>query len=98
MIRRSFVLVLVLVLLSLSWAAQEAAGTISKDDTIHSVVQRYVGQKVTVKLGSGDELTGRVEMVGEHVVHLAELSGKEFYDAVIDLDDITAIIFRAREK
>ncbi len=62
------------------------------------MLQKHLGQKVTVKLSSSDELTGKVEAVGEHVAHLSELGGKEFFDGVIDLEEISAVIVRAREQ
>jgi hypothetical protein len=39
-----------------------------------------------------------VVAVGEHVVHLSELAGKEFFDAVIRLDQVSAVLVRVREK
>jgi len=36
--------------------------------------------------------------VGDRVLHLAELSGREFCGAAIRLDQISAVIVRVREK
>jgi hypothetical protein len=98
MLRRPLALVLVLASLAVTLGAQGGAVRISEADTMHAVLSRHVGGAATLKLDSGDELTGKVLAVGEHVVHLAELSGKEFYDAVIDIDEIAAVILRAREQ
>lgn len=87
---------LVLMCVSFSAAQEPAKLAVSKDDTIRKVLTRHVGQRVTVKLGSGDELTGIVRLVGDDVIHLGELSGKEFFDAVIDGEDVTAVIIRVR--
>ena len=51
-----------------------------------------------VKLTCGEEMSGTIVEVGEWVVHLASLSGREFYDAAIRLDQISAVIVKAREK
>ena len=56
------------------------------------------GKKVTVVLQSGTELSGKVKDVGNNTLTLSELSGKELFDAVVDLDDISAVQFRAREN
>ena len=34
--------------------------------------------------------------VGEHVVHVEKISGKEFFDAIVDLDEVAAVILRVR--
>jgi hypothetical protein len=58
----------------------------------------YHGKTVTLQLGSGKEITGTVATVGEHMVQLSRLSGREFYDAAVDYDHIEAVIVKAREK
>jgi hypothetical protein len=47
---------------------------------------------------SGEEVEGTVTSVGKELVHVSRLSGKEFYDAVISLDKITAIRMKMRDK
>lgn len=98
MLRRLLVLAAVLSSLAPALRAQSAPVRVSEADTVRDVLERTVGKRATVQLDSGHELTGTVQAVGEHVVHLAELSGKEFYDAVIDLDEVAAVIVRAREQ
>jgi hypothetical protein len=51
-----------------------------------------------VVLSGGTEITGKVENVGNNTLRLSQLSGKDYFDAVIDLDDVSAVIFRARDK
>jgi hypothetical protein len=88
--------VLVFALAALSGAvAQQARLAVTADATLRTVLASHIGKPVTVKLTSGDELTGVVRAV-ERVVHLEQLAGKEFYDAVVDLDDVAAVIVRAR--
>jgi len=36
--------------------------------------------------------------VGSHVAHLTELGGREFFDAVVSLDQVQAVIVRARGR
>jgi len=63
-----------------------------------STLAKYVGKRVTVHLKAGHELTGTVTKVGQTAVHLSELTGKEFFDAVVRLDDISALVIRVRGK
>ena len=77
-------------------AADEAKLSVGKSDTVRTVLSQQVGKKVTIKLDSGEELGGTVRSVGDKVVHLGELTGKEFYDAVVDLDEVAAVIVRVK--
>jgi hypothetical protein len=94
---RPLLLVALLVLsLAAGVAAQEARLPVSTQDTVRTVLQRQMGKTVTLKLDSGDELTGKVRLVGDRIAHLEELAGKELFDAVVDLDEVAAVIVRAR--
>jgi len=54
---------------------------------------------VTVVLKGGEKsYTAKIGEVGDHYVLLSELSGKEFYDALVALDEIAALEVRARDQ
>jgi ABC-type uncharacterized transport system ATPase subunit len=76
--------------------AQNAGFTVAANDSIGAVLTKQTGKSVTLKLASGEELSGTVRVAGSNVVHLEKLSGKEFYDAAVDVDEIAAVIVRAR--
>jgi hypothetical protein len=46
---------------------------------------------------SGEELTGKVGKVTGKLLVLQELSGKEFFDAAVNLEKISAVIVRAKQ-
>lgn len=75
-----------------------ATGALAGDDAIAKALKEREGKSATVVLASGTELTGKVSAVSDGSVKLSELSGKEFFDAVIDLDHVQAVVVRAREK
>jgi hypothetical protein len=54
------------------------------------------GKKVSITLNSGKTFAGTVKEVGSHLVHLEKLEGKEFFDALIVLEDIEAVDTRFR--
>ena len=54
------------------------------------------GKTVSVHLASGNSLSGLVGNVGDHHLHLQELVGKEFYDAMICVKHIEALEVRAK--
>ncbi len=49
------------------------------------------GKSVTVSLSSGQTMTGVVKDVKNNLLHLGKLLGKEFYDAIIRVDLISAV-------
>ncbi len=70
---------------------------VNKSDTVSAILTAQKGNRVTIRLQSGEELSGKVVTVGDQVLQLGELSGKEFFDAVIPIGGIAAVIIRVRE-
>jgi hypothetical protein len=68
------------------------------DDTISSILQHQSGQVVELRLVSGEKIGGKVEKVGDNLVHLSQLTGQDFYEAVVDLDSISAVVVRGKSK
>jgi hypothetical protein len=66
-------------------------------DTIQSVLAGQKGSRVTVRVRSGQEITGVVREAGSRVLQLGSVSGKEYFDAVIPLDAVDAVFVRTRE-
>ena len=64
--------------------------------TIKDILAENTGKRVIVRLETGENLEGTVSKVGDSVVHIAKLSGKDFYDAVVRIDRISAVIFKVR--
>lgn len=72
----------------------------AKFDTAVSMkdnLQTYAGKDVVIHLRSGKSFQGYVKAIGDHFVHLEKLSGRDFYDALIRIEDITAIEAKFRE-
>lgn len=59
-------------------------------------LKSLVGKKVEVVLTSGKTFTGIVKEVGTHLVHLEKLEGKEYFDALIVIENISALDSRFR--
>lgn len=68
------------------------------DDIAASVLKRQAGQRVELRLKSGEKITGKVEAVGEKAVHLSALTGQDFFDAVVLLEDVSAVVIRTGGK
>ena len=65
-------------------------------DAIKVSLERQVGKRVKLRLVSGQDLEGTVVAVGTAGVHVGRLFGQEFFDALIRLDQIAAVVARVR--
>ena len=92
----AFVLSSTLAACALAATAHADPLVVTPDDTVAKVLAAQNGKVVTVRTGSGEELTGKVKVASGEVVHLTELTGKEFFDAVVATKSITAVIVRTR--
>lgn len=83
---------------TLAWSAAAAAAElrVGTADTIESVLRAQKG-RVTVRLRSGQELTGNVRSADVRLLHLGSLTGREFFDAVVPMEAIEAVIVRTKE-
>ncbi len=64
--------------------------------TLADNLKSLIGKKVYVTLGSGKVLAGNIKAVGGQLVHLEKIEGKEYFDALIRLESISAIDTRFR--
>ena len=54
-------------------------------------IKFFIGKSISVFLVSGKSVTGTVKDVGEQLLHLEQLEGQSYFDALILLDQIEAI-------
>ena len=66
-------------------------------DTILGILQKNVGVVVELRMKSGEKIAGKVEKVGDKLVHISQLTGAEFYDAAVDTADVSAVAVRTRK-
>jgi hypothetical protein len=78
-------------------AAIAAEVRVSPNDTVESMLNAQKGGRVTLRLRSGQELTGAVRSVTAKLVHLGALQGREFFDAVVPLESVEAVLVRTKE-
>ena len=57
----------------------------------------YIGKDVIVHLRSGKSFQGYVKSVGNGFVHIEKIASRDFYDALVRTDDISAVEARFRE-
>ena len=61
-------------------------------------LEKFSGERVTVSLIGGGELQGVVSKIGTTTLYITELTGREFFDALIRLDHISAVTVKMRNK
>jgi hypothetical protein len=86
--------IILAVLNCFSVLAQEKA-VIQPNATILSILQSNAGKTVDLHLRSGEKIGGRVGQVTDSVVYVSHLTGAEFFDAFVDVKDISAVVVRA---
>lgn len=66
-------------------------------DTIETLLNAQKGKRVTLKTRSGQEVTGTVKFVSNRLVQVTQVSGKEFFDAVVPLDAVETVLVRVKD-
>ena len=80
-----------------AWVSAQDAPLEVNADAIKVNLERQVGKRVRLRLISGQDVEGTVVAVGTAGVHVARLAGgMDFFDAVVRLDQIAAVIVRVR--
>jgi hypothetical protein len=73
--------------------AQDKAG-LQPNATVVSLLQGSAGKSVELHLRSGEKMGGKIAQVTDNIVHLSNLTGAEYFDAFIDVKDISAVVVR----
>ena len=63
--------------------------------TVLSILQSNAGKSVDLHLRSGEKIGGRVGQVTDNIVYLSHLTGAEYFDALVDVKDISAVVIGA---
>lgn len=78
---------------------QERKVVFEEQDGLAAVLKRLEGKPVRLRLaGSNEEVIGRLQKVGKELVHLSDLSGREFFDAVVRIDQVSAVAVQVRGR
>jgi hypothetical protein len=90
---------IVFIAAAIAWPALAASAElrVSGNDTMQSVLTAQKGSRVTVRMRSGQDITGVVRDVSQRVVQIGAVSGREFFDAVVALEAVDAVFVRTKE-
>lgn len=97
-IGKKFILLAFLVVpLAAQAADRKEKYQIRATDNLRIVLEQEIDMPVRLHLKSGTEIGGIVTKVGNGVVQISELNGQEVYDAVVNIDDISAVLMKVRK-
>ena len=77
-------------------SAEEVKYDLKPGTTMKTLLTDSIGKRVALRLESGEEIEGTVTVVGERLVHISKLSKRDFFDAFVSIDRISAVIVRVR--
>ncbi len=77
-------------------SAEEIKYDLKPGATMKALLTDSLGKRVVLRLESSEELEGTVTMVGDNLVHISKLSKRDFFDAFVSIDRISAVIMRVR--
>ena len=78
---------------SCSAFAQEKTA-LQANATVANLLAGSTGKSLELHLRSGEKMGGKIAQVTDNVVHLSNLTGAEYFDAFVDVKDISAVVVR----
>ncbi len=93
--RYSLLLGIIVAAIACSSLPAQEKPAVQPNATVISILQGSTGKAVELHLRSGEKIGGRVGQVTDNIVYLSHLTGAEFFDAFVDVKDISAVVIRA---
>jgi hypothetical protein len=92
--RHSFLLGIIVAAVTCSSLLAQEKATLQANATVLGILQGTAGKTVELHLRSGEKMGGKVAEVTDNVVHLSHLTGAEFFDAFVNVSDVSAVVVR----
>jgi hypothetical protein len=93
--RYSLLLGIIVAAIACSSLPAQEKPAVQPNATVISILQGSAGKAVELHLRSGEKIGGKVGQVTDNLVYLSHLTGAEFFDAFVDVKDISAVVIRA---
>jgi hypothetical protein len=93
--RYSLLLGIIVAAIACSSLPAQEKPAVQPNATVISILQGSAGKAVELHLRSGEKIGGKVGQVTDNIVYLSHLTGAEFFDAFVDVKDISAVVIRA---
>jgi len=91
---KPYSLVLVTIITSVVCASSFAQDktALQSNASVAGILQGSTGKSVELHLRSGEKMGGKLAQVTDSVVHLSNLTGAEYFDAFVDMKDVSAVV------
>ena len=96
--RYSLLLGIIIAAVACSSLLAQEKPALQPNASVLSILQGNAGKAVELHLRSGEKVAGRVGQVTDNIRYLSHLTSAEFYDAFVDVKDISAVVIRAAGK
>jgi hypothetical protein len=96
--RYSLIFVVILTAVTCASSFAEDKASLQSNATVVTLLQGNVGKSVELHLRSGEKMGGKVTEVTDNIVHLSNLTGAEYFEAFVDVKDISAVVVRVAGK
>ena len=90
----SLLLVMIISLVVCASSFAEDKPALQSNVSVAGILQGSTGKSVELHLRSGEKMGGKVAQVTDSVVHLSNLTGAEYFDAFVDMKDVSAVVVR----
>ena len=85
-----------MLLAPMSVYADDVKPNVKSPNALQETLEALTGKSVALKLKNGEEVSGKLAEVGPAAVHVSELKGMEFFDAVVSVSEIAAVVYRVK--
>jgi hypothetical protein len=92
--RYSLLLGIIVATIACSSLPAQEKPAVQPNATVLSILQASAGKAVELHLRSGEKIGGKVGQVTDNIIYLSHLTGAEFFDAFVDVKDISAVVIR----
>ncbi len=69
---------------------------LKKSDSMSDILSSLKDKTVDIVLSNGKSYNGKIIDIGHHIVSLEQRGNRSFFDAIIKIEDISAVEVQAR--
>ena len=92
--KRYSLVVMIITAVACATSLTEDKTGLQANASVAGILQGSAGKSAELHLRSGEKMGGKVAQVTDSIVHLSNLTGAEYFDAFIDMKDVSAVVVR----
>jgi hypothetical protein len=92
--KRSLLIAIIFAAVGCSNLIAEEKAALQPNASVFSLLQDNAGKSVELHLRSGEKMGCKIAQVTDNIVHLSNVTGAEYFDAFVDVKDISEVVVR----